>query len=159
MAWPPPLPSQILATDVTTQTTRHADDHNRIAAITAVVVPATWQYVNPSGGAATAFVSPWVNYGAGLQVARFRREAGDTCRLEGFVAGGANGSTIFNLPLGFRPPAMVRFASCTDASVIGVAQLDIYPTGVVTFHFITAMTGNVAAMSLCCSWVIDPASL
>ena len=79
MPWPPTsLPSSTPVTDATTQRTQHASDHNALAVIANGVLATAWVLVNPTGGAAPAFVSPWVNYspgiGSGWQVLRFRKQ-------------------------------------------------------------------------------------
>jgi hypothetical protein len=163
MPWPPsPAPSPTAVTDLTVQRTQHAQDHNALAAFVNGMVAGPWQYVNPSGGAAPAFLSPWANFnaaGAGFQVARFRKELGDICRVEGQVAGGANLSTIFTLPLGYRPPQTVRFIQdCGASTTNGISRIDVSATGVINPNFITA-AGNVTFLAFNFTFVIDPASL
>src|SRR6516165_1049741 len=129
MPWPPyPAPSSTAVTDLTVQRTQHAQDHNALAAFVNGMVAGPWQYVNPSGRAAPAFNSPWANYnaaGAGWQVLRFRKELGDICRIEGMVAGGATGNAVFTLPMGFRPPQIVRFINEMTGGVTGPGRIDI----------------------------------
>lgn len=159
MAWPPVQPSAVVATDVTAQTTRHPDDHNKIAALLALLTPGAWQNVNASGGAAPAFVAPWANYGSVWQSARFRREGGDICRMEGMVGGGAQGATVFTLPIGFRPAQNLRFNVRVDnAGGTTYGALDIASTGVVLCVYVTG-SGAFNALPLNVTWVIDPAQL
>jgi hypothetical protein len=148
-----------LATDVTVQTTRHADDHNKLAALLAVLTPGAWQYVNPSGGGAPAFLAPWGNYGAPFQTVRFRREGGDICRIEG-VAGGnaANGSVVFTLPLGFRPAASIRLYSQVDTGTGNPGRMDITAAGAITLTYLSG-SGNISFAPIFCTFVIDPATL
>ena len=164
MPWPPPsLPSLTVVTDITQQRTQHANDHNALAVVTNGMLATAWVLVNPSGGAAPAFVSPWVNYspgiGSGWQVVRFRKELGDICRIEGVCASGASGATIFTLPLGFRPPQNINLACNMAGSTNGLGFISVLPTGVVYASYGTGQTGTVTAVHLNCSFVIDPASL
>ena len=168
MPWPPTsLPSSTPVTDATTQRTQHASDHNALAVIANGVLATAWVLVTPTGGAAPAFVSPWVNYspgiGSGWQVLRFRKELGDICRMEGFIASGpGNGTAVFTLPLGYRPAQVVRFAQpCTAATGGGgMAYVDASPSGAVNFgYLLSSLSGTVSWASMNVSWVIDPASL
>lgn len=160
MAWPPTQPSAVLATDVTAQTTRHPDDHNKIAALLALLTPGTWVNISASGGAAPAFNSPWANYGGVFSPARFRREAGDVCRMQGLVQGGAIGASIFTLPIGFRPVTYARsfqqVQATTAPSFIG--YVDVTPAGTV-LPTVTAGSGVLVAVNLDMTFVIDPAQL
>jgi hypothetical protein len=161
MAWPPVQPSAAVATDVTAQTTRHADDHNKLASIMALLTPGAWNYVNASGGAAPAFTSPWANFGGTYQTARFRREGGDICRFEACIAGGTSGTTIFTLPVGFRPASAIRFPMTADATPAGSpARLDISQAtpGVVALTLLSG-SGTISFVSLFVTFSIDPASL
>jgi hypothetical protein len=49
------------------------------------------------------FQNGWANGVAGTQNAQYRR-FGDMIQLRGYVAMGTNSTTIFTLPVGFRPP-------------------------------------------------------
>ena len=159
MPWPPSsLPSLVVSTDTTPQRTQHAADHNALAVIANGVLATAWTYVNPSGGAAPAFNSPWANFGSGYQVLRFRKELGDVCRIEGAVGGGTTGSVVFTLPLGFRPAASIRFYSQVDSSAGNPGRMDITNTGTVTLTYLSG-SGNVSYAPMFCTFVIDPASL
>lgn len=161
MAYPPAsLPSLVDVTDLTVMATRHPGDHNALAEWLAVLAPSAWTYVNIAGGAAPAFNSPWVNYQQGWQLLRFRREGGDVCRIEGLVGGGNSGSTIFTLPLGFRPALSVRFGGVASMTSGGgfATNLDVNPNGTVTISS-WGGTNPVAAGTVNCAFVIDPTSL
>jgi hypothetical protein len=159
MTWPLPQPSAALATDVTAQTTRHADDHNKLAALLAVLTPGPWQYVNVAGGAAPAFNSPWANYGGVYQPLRFRREGGDICRIEGIVGGNATtGTSVFTLPLGFRPANNGRMYSQVDTGTGNPGRLDLAAAGTVTLSYLTG-SGAVSFAPIYITFVIDPTTL
>jgi hypothetical protein len=151
-----------LATDVTAQTTRHADDHNKTAALLAVLTPGPWINVNPVGGNLPAFATGWYNFGGGWQLARIRREGGDICRIEGFVAG-VPGS-ILTVPIGYRPAQNMRWVGGADTSAGSPAaafcRLDILSTGVMQMSlWAGGGSGNVAAMSINMTYAIDPSQL
>jgi len=159
MPWPLTQPSAVLATDVTAQTTRHAADHNSIAALLVALTPGPWQFVTPAGGVAPTFNAGWSNLGQGWQQARFRREGGDICRMEGLVLSTGAPGGIFTLPLGFRPPQNMRFNQIWDGSGgSGHCRLDVNSAGAVSISAITG-SGNVSAVSIACSFAIDPATL
>jgi hypothetical protein len=69
------------------------------------------------------FITPWVNYGSGYQTAQYRK-IGDRVELRGLVRGGANLSTIFSLPVGFRPPARLLLSTQTNTNVAGRVDVD-----------------------------------
>ena len=169
MPWPPTsLPSLVVSTDTTPQRTQHAADHNALAVIANGVLQTAWTLVNPSGGGAPAFNSPWANYspaiGAGWQQLRYRKILGDICQMEGFIQGGTSGTSPFTSPIGFRTTAnqLVRFAQPCSAATGGggVAYIDINPSGVVNMGYLSSgLSGNVTWVSMNVMWTIDPASL
>lgn len=55
---------------------------------------------------APALLNGWANFGGGFQTMRWRRR-GRMVDIQGAVAGGTVGATIFALPAGNRPPAAV----------------------------------------------------
>lgn len=50
-----------------------------------------------------------------FQVPQFRLE-GDVVRLRGAASGGAVGNNVFTLPVGYRPPAALRFSIATAST-------------------------------------------
>jgi hypothetical protein len=71
------------------------------ATVAAYLTDSGWIAVG-SGGGAPAFAGTWSNYGSGYEPARFRK-IGNQVFIEGLVQAGAVGSTVFTLPVGFRP--------------------------------------------------------
>jgi archaellum component FlaF (FlaF/FlaG flagellin family) len=69
------------------------------------------------------FLGSWTNFGSGFHNAQFRR-MGDVVELRGLVRGGAQGSTIFNLPVGFRPLSRVLVPTVTSPDAIGRIDID-----------------------------------
>lgn len=51
-----------------------------------------------------AFSGTWANFDGGYQTLRYRK-AGDIVRVEGLVKNGVLGTTVFVLPVGYRPIA------------------------------------------------------
>lgn len=98
-----------------------------------------------------SFSSPWASYtaGGGYQTARFRR-TGNELIIEGLVTTGATSvsgsSTVFTLPVGYRPAASFAFPQITTSST--VRQLDVLNTGVVRFANIVA--GAISYISINC---------
>jgi hypothetical protein len=93
----------------------------------------------------TTFLNSWVNYGGADQVARYRR-IGDMVYVEGVVrAGPTNGwTTVFNLPIGFRPPLVYAGPIYADnAAVAGLASLAVQTSGDVQVWVGTAQNNSV----------------
>jgi hypothetical protein len=89
-----------------------------------------WHYVGASGE--PAFLNSWVNYDAnGWTKARFRKDALGYVHIEGLVRSGANPSTIFVLPVGYRPKdgttteGLIFTICATDAA----GRIDVKPNG------------------------------
>jgi len=84
-----------------------------------------------------AFQNSWVNYDAGIypnaRSARFRKYHDGRVRISGFVRGGAAGSVIFTLPVGYRPQggAQSPLASFVTGCSGGNALVYIDGTGTV----------------------------
>lgn len=95
------------------------------------VIPApdgsdVWHEVG-SGGGEPAFENSWVNYGAGFATAAFHK-VGDTVFIRGFVKSGSPAtSSVFTLPVGYRPSAIISFSVPSTA----VTRLDIHSGGLV----------------------------
>lgn len=101
-----------------------------------------WHYV----GAASepAFQNSWVNR-ASARTARFRLE-GDKVRVEGSVSTGTNGTTIFTLPTGYRPTALVVIPiRLNDGGTEFVAYLLIDTAGAVSANA-TGTSGGITAV-------------
>jgi hypothetical protein len=91
------------------------DQLNTNTAALAAQVPTAWTSVT--------FMNCWNNY-AGY-VTQYRK-VGDMVQVRGGAAGPAIGTTIYILPVGFRPPAVLQFPQASW-SVVGVIQVD--PSG------------------------------
>jgi hypothetical protein len=90
-----------------------------------------------------ALSGTWANVGAGAQIPRYRK-VGDQVFIEGHVKSGTTGTTVFTLPVGYRPPLNMTFA--TDGSG-AYAILSVSSAGVVV---LTGTTGTT--MSLNCNF-------
>jgi hypothetical protein len=65
-----------------------------------------------SGAPAVAFQNSWVNYGAGLNDAKYWFDSDGYVNIEGFVKNGsAPNTTIFTLPVGYRPSVEIWFTA------------------------------------------------
>jgi hypothetical protein len=53
---------------------------------------------------AVTFQNSWANFGAGMQVAQYRK-VGDVVEVRGVIQSGATATVAFTLPAGFVPPA------------------------------------------------------
>lgn len=80
-----------------------------------------------------AWISPvlinsWVDFGAGFQTARYRKNLIDEVFLEGVISTGTAtpGTVLFNLGVGYRPNATLRF---TTQSGGALAIIDIESNG------------------------------
>lgn len=102
-------------------------------ALLAAMAPSPWVDMTPLTGA-------WVNEGGAFQTPQYRKEYPDAVRLRGTVQSGAG--TIFTLPVGFRPPADVRFA-CANGTPTDPAFITVTSAGVVSL-----VSGNNTQVSL-----------
>ncbi len=74
-----------------------------------------------------AFLNRWHNYGSGYNTAGYFKDSMGMVHLKGLVAGGLGGTTIFVLPVGYRPAAEQLHVTCTNNNTAG--RLDIRPSG------------------------------
>lgn len=89
-----------------------------------------------------AFAGTWTSYDAGatFHVPRFRKDPFGMVRLSGQAKGGAGittGSLIFTLPVGYRPPKVLRFGgveSTTAGPTATWQQVNVYPDGTVVAY-------------------------
>ena len=91
----------------------------------------------PTPWTGVTFQNSWTNFGSGYQDAQYRK-VGDIVYLRGWVKGGAAAVTMFQLPVGFRPPAYVHMGGAEANDKFGVMRCD--------------PSGNVAL------WIGDPAN-
>jgi hypothetical protein len=81
---------------------------------------AVWQVPTLAGS--------WTNYGSGYNPAGYRKDASGFVHLRGLVTGGSAVSTIFTLPVGYRPAYRNLFMV---QSVSAVGRVDVATNGVV----------------------------
>jgi hypothetical protein len=92
-------------------------------------VTAAWINVG-SGGSAASFQNSWGNFGSGYQPARYCR-IGSRVYIEGAISGGTIATTMFTLPVGFRPVNSHVFFNRTSSSIQGTS-ITVKPDGTVT---------------------------
>ena len=118
-----------------------------------LVVPPSGNYV--VGIVVTSWITPtllnsWVNFGSGFQSARFRRLISGQVEIQGLVTAGTGpASTVFTLPVGYRPAAALVFATIANNAI---ARLDVEADGDVRWQ----AGGTNAFLSLNCTF--HPAS-
>jgi hypothetical protein len=98
----------------------------------------TWHPVGAAGE--PVFQNSWVNYAAG-QVAQFRKFPDGKVKLQGYIKGGATGTVVFTLPVGYRPPDQVGFSGYCSG---GACLLTVNPDGTVQ---VTTVTGAIATLT------------
>lgn len=87
---------------------------NQVNANTDALTPTAWT--------AVTFQNGWSNFGAGLQVAQYRK-IGDVVEVRGVIGGGTSATVAFTLPVGFRPPATIAVpaAAAGNFAMVNVA--------------------------------------
>lgn len=75
-----------------------------------------WHYVGSAGE--PAFLNSWGNM-AGAESARFRKDPAGRVYFEGDVTGGASSTTVFTLPVGYRPDRLLYFPILLDGGAAG----------------------------------------
>jgi hypothetical protein len=98
----------------------------------------TWHPVGAAGE--PVFQNSWVNYAAG-QVAQFRKYPDGKVKLQGYIKGGATGTVVFTLPVGYRPPDQVGFSGYCSG---GACLVTVNPDGTVQ---VTTVTGAIATLT------------
>jgi len=83
-----------------------------------------------------AFGAGWKNAGGGFQLAGFYRDEEDVVHLRGGVALGGSTTTIFTLPVGYRPTATEEFNAVLDTA--GSALILVTAAGEVNVLFINS---------------------
>ncbi len=91
-------------------------------------VPGAWQV--------PAYTNSWVDFGGGYAPMRYRRNS-DKTELYGALKSGANGTTAFTLPVGYRP-AEALFGPIVTSG--GIGYLTISAAGLVAP---TQLTGAI----------------
>ena len=72
-----------------------------------------WSILYPEAWVAPTFTNSWVNYGSGFQTAGYRR-IGDVVYLRGLVKLGTLGTSMFTLPVGYRPTGNILLAALVN---------------------------------------------
>jgi hypothetical protein len=105
----------------------------------------------PTAWTAVTFQNSWVNV-AGQQPAQYRR-IGDMVHLRGYINTGANSSTAFTLPAGFRPPRNIDIpaSSWTGTAHVG-GNIYVQTSGSVAP---TRVSGS-GSISYSCQFSISP---
>jgi hypothetical protein len=69
--------------------------------------------LTPEAWIAPTLVNTWSNIGLGSEVAGYRKLYWGEVQLKGVLAGGTatNGTVIFTLPVGYRPPLIKHFVA------------------------------------------------
>jgi len=91
------------------------------------------------------FGAGWKNAGSGAQVAGFYRDVEGVVHLRGVVAPGGSTTTIFTLPVGYRPAATEEFSAVLDTA--GSALILVTAAGDVNVLFINS-AGTPHTLSL-----------
>ena len=73
-----------------------------VAGLLVATADTGWTSVLAAGAGDGRFTNSWVNYGSGYETARYRK-IGNQVFIEGLVANGTAGSSVFTLPVGYRP--------------------------------------------------------
>lgn len=103
-------------------------------------------YVDGGGWIAPTLLNSWVNYGAPFATAGYTK-VGPVVYLKGLVKTGAQGTTIFTLPGGYRPLEQ-HIIPVISNQLIG--RMDIYTNGNVYCSL-----GASAWFSITCSFVAE----
>jgi hypothetical protein len=110
------------------------------ATVAATLAALSSRYVAfPTAWTVPAYAGTWSNLGGAFQVAQYRK-VGDEVQMRGVAQGGAAGSTIFTLPVGFRPIQNMIFATSSN-TLFG--EIRVMNTGLVVMQ-----AGNPAYVSL-----------
>lgn len=91
----------------------------------------TWHTVGAAGE--PAFTNGWANNSAADAPTGFLLDSEGFVHLQGVVAGGTLGSTVFTLPAGYRPAATVNLAGTGNGGA--AVQVRITSMGAVTIPF------------------------
>ena len=80
-----------------------------------------------TGWTAATYQNSWVSYGSPFSAARYIKDDLGVVHLDGLVKNGTIGTTIFTLPVGYRPAYQQLFAACTNPNTIG--RIDVQTDG------------------------------
>ena len=92
-----------------------------------------WYRVGASEDYEIPFQNSWANVGgSGIPAAAFYLDESGTVIMKGKVDGGAEGTTIFTLPVEYRPEHYEPFVVKMDGG--GSANVGVYPNGEVVLE-------------------------
>lgn len=80
-----------------------------IRLLSGVLDPKAWREISDAAGKNPIFGGSWDNYGSGYATAAFYRDAFNRVWLKGSLNTGTSGTTVFTLPVGYRPPLAVTY--------------------------------------------------
>jgi hypothetical protein len=105
-----------------------------------------WHVVGAVGQ--PAFENGWVNYGGGYASAAFYKDSLGVVHLKGLVKSGTVGTSIFQLPAGYRPAEALIFGSTSSAAhgEIGI-EADCFFV-CTAYQYVNARAGNNTYLSL-----------
>lgn len=96
-----------------------------------VNAPSAWIAV-----ATASFQNSWVNFGAPYSTAQYKLDALGCVSIRGTIKSGTttDGTILFNLPSGYRPPADVAYAVSAGGGSAGFAQVVVTSGGDVKIY-------------------------
>lgn len=86
----------------------------------------------PEQAAAPTLLNSWVNFGAPYNSAGYYKDPFGIVHMRGMLANGVMGSTMFNLPIGYRPMAQEVFPAISGNTI---GRIDVAPYGDVIMTF------------------------
>ena len=97
---------------------------------------------------APTLLNSWVNYGSGIQAARYRKDSNGTVHIQGLIKNGIIGTStvLFVLPTGYRPDATLIFICGQYNNVYG--RIDVHANGSVAL----GSTGNATWQNITLSF-------
>ena len=91
-------------------------------ALVNLLLPTPWVAIATLNGT-------WVNYGGGYQAVQYRKVY-DEVQGRGLIKSGTTGTSVYTLPVGFRPPATCEFVQ----GLAGGSLISIGIGGVITVY-------------------------
>ena len=111
----------------TSQTTNLTTGHALLAVGNNVGIVTPWYEIGVAP--APSFGAGWSNTGGGFYNAAYTKDASGWVHLRGLV-NGTLGTTLFTLPVGFRPSSAIRFSTLYSTDSFACGSVDT--TGIVT---------------------------
>lgn len=97
----------------------------------------------PTAWTAPTYSTTWVDYGAPFQGGRYRLRGTDV-EIEGLVKSGVSNTSVFTLPVGYRPAADILWIVSAAG---GVAEITITTTGLVRPVNITGAVATYVSLT------------